>query len=169
MPSSRKRVLRVVLDANVWVSALLWGGKPAEIVKLAELGKIRIFASEEIVREISQVLAYPKLKKVYQASGLSHEELIEAVLKTVKFAKADKKVNVVLEHPADDKFIECALAAGASYIVSGDKHLLKVGAYKKIQILSVHEFLSKNRCDYFLRSVQKAKMKELWDNTDDET
>ena len=141
MPSSKKPELKVVLDANVWVSALLWGGKPAAIIKAAEDRKVSIVASEEIVGEISQVLNYPKLAKICQAEGLRHEELIEAVLKSCKFVKVTKKVKVVLEHPADDKFIECALAAGADYIVSGDKHLLKVGCYGLIHILSVSEFL----------------------------
>ena len=141
MPSSKKHALKAVLDANVWVSALLWGGKPAEIIEAAENRKITIILSEEIVRELSQVLAYPKLKKVYKAEGLSQEDLMEAVLKIGKFVKIAKKVNVVEEHPADDKFIECALAAGAEYIVSGDKHLLKIVNYKKIQILAVNEFL----------------------------
>ena len=61
---------QVVLDANVWISALLWGGKPAEIVKAAEQGKVCLIISEEIIEEISQVLSYPKLKKVYEAEGL---------------------------------------------------------------------------------------------------
>ncbi|MEM3551280.1 MAG: putative toxin-antitoxin system toxin component, PIN family [Candidatus Bathyarchaeia archaeon] len=134
---------RVVLDVNVWVSALLWGGKPAEIIKLAEDGKVLIIVSEEIVGEISQVLNYPKLRKVYQAAGLRHKNMIEALLKVVKFVKVKvaNRVSVVVEHPADDKFIECALASGADYIVSGDKHLLKIGVYKKTRILSVSEFL----------------------------
>jgi predicted nucleic acid-binding protein len=63
------------------------------------------------------------------------------VLKTAKFVKVTKKLHVVKEHPADDKFIECAQAAGADYIVSGDKHLLKVACYKKTQIVSVNEFI----------------------------
>jgi uncharacterized protein len=120
---------------------LLWGGKPAEVIKAAEQGKVRLFTSEEIVREISHVLNYPKLRKVYQAEEMCHEELIEAILKIVRFVKVTRRVKVVLEHPADDKFIECALEAKADYIVSGDRHLLKVGAYKKIQIVSVNEFL----------------------------
>lgn len=140
-PSSRKRVPKVVLDANVWVSALLWGGKPAEIVRAAEDGKVCIVMSEEIIGEISQVLNYPKLRKMYQDAGLRHENLIEAVLKVVKFVKVTEKVNVGVEHPADDKFIECALAASADYIVRGDKHLLKIGEYKKTRVLSVSEFL----------------------------
>jgi putative PIN family toxin of toxin-antitoxin system len=120
---------------------LLWGGKPAEIIRAAEQGKVRLVISEEIVREISQVLNYPKLSKIYRLEGLCHEELIEAVLKIVRFVKVTEAVKVVLEHPADDKFIECALEAKAQYLVSGDKHLLNGGTFKKIQIVSVNEFL----------------------------
>ena len=120
---------------------MLWGGKPAEIIKAAEHGKVRLATSEEIVREISQVLNYPKLRKVYEAEGMCHEELIEAVLKIVRFVQVTRRVKVVLEHPEDDKFIECALEAKADYVVSGDKHLLNVGNYKKIQVVSVNEFL----------------------------
>jgi putative PIN family toxin of toxin-antitoxin system len=141
MPLSKKHALKAVLDTNVWVSALLWGGKPAAVIKAAEEGKVGIFASEEIVVEISQVLAYPKLARICQAECLLHEELIEAVLKVANFVEVTKKVKVVVEHPADDKFIECALAARADYIVSGDKHLLKVGSYEKTRIVSVNEFL----------------------------
>lgn len=141
MPSSKKQELKVVLDANVWISALLWGGKPAEIVKAAEKGRVVIFLSEEIAEEISQVLTYPRIAKVYQAVGLRRVNLVEAMLKIGKFVQVTRKARIVVEHPADDKFIECALAANAEYIVSGDRHLLKVGSYKKIQVLSVSEFL----------------------------
>ncbi len=140
-PSSTKPELKAVLDVNVWVSALLWGGKPAQIVNAAEQNKVRLFVSESIIAETSQVLNYPKLKKAYQSEGLRPEQLIEAVLRVAKFAKAESKVRVVLEHPADDKFIECAIDAKADYVVSGDRHLLKVGKYRRIQIVSVNDFL----------------------------
>lgn len=120
---------------------MLWGGKPAEIIKAAKENKVTILASEQIVGEISQVLTYPKLKKVYQAEGLRSEDLVESVLKIAKFVEVIEEIKVVKEHPADDKFIECASAAGAGYIVSGDKHLLKVACYKKTQIVSVNDFL----------------------------
>ena len=130
-----------MLDTNVWVSALLWGGKPAAIVEAAEKGRLRIFISEEIVAEISQVLAYPKIERIYKTE-LRRQDLIEQVLKIAKFVKATTKVEVVSEHPADNKFLECALAANASHIVSGDKHLLKVVSYKKIQVSPVSDFLA---------------------------
>ncbi len=141
MPSSKKHAPKAVLDANVWVSALLWGGKPVEIIKASEQGKVRLVASEEILREISQVLNYPKLRKVYEVEDMRHEELIEAVLKVVQFVQVSRRVKVVLEHPADDKFLECALEAKADYVVSGDKHLLRVDNFEKIKVVSVREFL----------------------------
>ena len=141
MTSSKKRELRVVLDANVWISALLWGGKPAEIIKSAENRRVSLFTSEEIMMEISSVLAYPRLAKAYQGSGLRREDLVETVLRIGRFVKVKEKVKVVGDYPADDKFLECAFAAGADYIVSGDKHLLKIICHRKTKILSVNDFL----------------------------
>lgn len=111
------------------------------MVRAAEEGRIRIFASKEIIEEISQVLEYPKIKRVYEAAGMRHEELIEAIVGISRLVNASLKVKLIAEHPADDKFIECALAAGAGCIVSGDSHLLKKAGYEKIRIVSVGEFL----------------------------
>jgi uncharacterized protein len=63
------------------------------------------------------------------------------VLKSVNFVTATKKLKVIKEHPADNKILECAIAANAGYVVSGDNHLLNVGNYKKTKILSAKEFL----------------------------
>jgi len=141
LPLSKKRAPRTVLDVNVWISALIWGGKPAEVLIAAENHNITIFLSEEIVQELSRVLAFPKLRKIYVAEGMRQEDLVEEVLRISRFVRGTKQVRVVWEHPADDKFIECAIAADADYLISGNKHLLKIASYKKTQILSVNEFL----------------------------
>lgn len=130
-----------MLDTNVWISALLWGGKPAEIVRAAEQNKFTVFASEQVIGEISQVLTYPKIRDVYQAEGLGIEDLIESILKIVNFVEAIEDIQVVVEHPADNKFIECAKAAKADYIVCGDRRLLNVGCYQKTKIITVNDFL----------------------------
>ena len=67
--------------------------------------------------------------------------MIEQVLRIAKFVEVANKLEVIQEHPADNKILECALAAKADYIVSGDKHLLNVGAYKKTKIVSTNDFL----------------------------
>jgi uncharacterized protein len=109
-------------------------------MEAAEQGKVSISISEDITAEINQVLAYPKLQKIY-CTKLLKEELIEQVLKIAKFVNVIDKVEVIKDHIADNKFLECALAAKADYIVSGDKHVLNVVAYKKIKMLSVSDFL----------------------------
>jgi putative PIN family toxin of toxin-antitoxin system len=86
-------------------------------------------------------LAYPRLKRIYEDTGLDRQELIETVLRIGKLVELNTKVNIIHEDPADNKFIECALASNADYIVSGDKHLLKLNRYDKTQILQVSEFL----------------------------
>jgi len=140
MPSSKKHVLKIVLDTNVWISALIWGGKPVAIVEAAEQGMVDIFVSKSVIAEISQVLSYPKIEKVYN-SQLTRQQLMGQILKNVKFVEATVKLKVIKEHPADDKIIECAVSAKADYIVSGDKHLLNVLFYQKTQIVSVNEFI----------------------------
>jgi putative PIN family toxin of toxin-antitoxin system len=97
--------------------------------------------SEEIVGEISQTLAYPRLRQVYANSGATRQELIETVLQIGKLLEVTKRLNVIREDPADNKFIECAAAGEADYLVSGDKHLLKIDRYQKTRILPVREFL----------------------------
>ncbi len=100
-----------------------------------------VFISEEITAEINQVLAYPKLVRIYKTTELDKDELMQQVLRIVKFVKVASKVNVIQEHASDNKFLDCALDSKADYIVSGDKHVLNVVSYKKIKMLTVSGFL----------------------------
>ena len=83
---------------------------------------------------------YPKLEKVYRGR-LNHEDLIEQVLKIAKFVKPTSKVLVIQEHPADNSVLECALATCADYIISGDKHILKLASFEKTKVVSANDFL----------------------------
>jgi hypothetical protein len=119
---------------------MIWGGSPANIIKAAEEGRISIIASEQIVREINQTLAYPRLREIYEGAGIGRDELIEAVLRVAKMVEVTKKIELIQEDPADNKFLECALDGKADYIVSGGSHLLRIGQYQRIQILTVRQF-----------------------------
>jgi putative PIN family toxin of toxin-antitoxin system len=140
-PSSKKRKLKAVLDTNVWVSAMIWGGLPAEVISAAENKRICIITSEAIIEEINQTLAYPRLRRVYEDAGVNRQELIEAALRIGKLVEVKTKVNVVHEDPADNKFLECAFDGKADFLVTGDEHLLRIGHYKATRIVSVRQFL----------------------------
>jgi putative PIN family toxin of toxin-antitoxin system len=131
----------VVIDTNVVVSALLFGGVPGQLIHLWKTGAIRPYASREMVDEYIQVLAYPKFE-------LSEQEinflLYHEMLPYFETIAAIPGKRIVKSDPSDDKFIWCAETAGAPIIISGDRHLLRMKTYGKIEIVSVVEFCERN-------------------------
>jgi putative PIN family toxin of toxin-antitoxin system len=133
--------VRVVLDTNVVVSALLFTGISSKLVPLWEGGGITALVSRGILEEYLRVLSYPKFKlSEGDIKGLIQEEL----LPYVDVVKPWRRLRAVDRDPSDDKFVECAVAGKARVIISGDKDLLSIGRYRKILIQSPAQFLEKN-------------------------
>jgi len=130
--------MRVVLDTNVIISALLFTGRTSELTPLWQRGEITPLLSRDILDEYIKVLAYPK----FRLTATEIESLIEKeVLPYVQVIKPRRRLRVVRRDPSDDKFIECAVAGKSRIIVSGDKDLLSVGTYRQITILTPVQFL----------------------------
>jgi putative PIN family toxin of toxin-antitoxin system len=133
--------LKVVIDTNVVISGLLFGGTPGKLIPLWQKRAIRPMASKQIIDEYLQVLTYPRFK-------LDEAEinfiLYREILPYFDITEAPSKKRVIAEDPADDKFIHCALSGKATHIISGDKHLLALKDYHDIKILSPSEFLKTN-------------------------
>ena len=127
---------KIVIDTNIYISAIFWGGKPRAIVDLGRIGQLLIFSSSEIEREIE--------KKLTTKFGLSGEEAAQILIDFSAFTMAVKifpRIKVINDDPDDDKFIECAVASRADFIVSGDKHLLDLEEYEGIKIMKAADFL----------------------------
>jgi putative PIN family toxin of toxin-antitoxin system len=124
--------MRVVIDTNVFVSSF-FGGKPRQIIDLWKKGEITICLSPDIIEEYVEVL---------RRLGLEDEpeigEFIDLFAKKHRllFATKTPSLRIVREDPADDKFIECAVALKARVIITGDKRLKAIGHYTGIKILS---------------------------------
>ena len=120
---------------------MIWGGLPAQIIEAAEGNKISVVVSEEIVEEINRTLQYHRLREVYETAGVNLQQLTTLVLRIGKLVQVKSNVKVITDDASDNKIIDCALASGADFIVSGDKHLLTVKKYGSLRILSVSEFI----------------------------
>jgi putative PIN family toxin of toxin-antitoxin system len=130
--------VRVVLDTNVVVSALLFTGISSKLVPLWQGDVITVLVSRGILEEYLRVLSYPKFKlSEGDIKGLIQEEL----LPYVEVVKPGRRLRVVDRDPSDDKFVECAVAGKAGVIISGDKDLPSIGRYQKILIQSPAQFL----------------------------
>jgi putative PIN family toxin of toxin-antitoxin system len=123
---------KLVLDTNVLVSALI-STKSNPALLLDAAGKnYSLFISKDILSELEGVISRDKF-------GFSDEKIdsaIEAILSFSEVMNHEIKLDVVKSDPDDNKILECAVACGASYIVSGDKHLLNLKEYENIKIIS---------------------------------
>jgi len=128
---------RVVLDANVYISAFLSPGKPREILELARKGKIRVLISEPILSEIERVLRTKLRRPEWQITTT-----LSAFKNISTLVFPSLKLSVIKEHEADNRIIECAVEGTAQYVISGDRrHVLPLKEYQGVKILSPTEFL----------------------------
>jgi len=126
-----------VIDTNVYISAIFWGGKPRKVVDLGRDKKIHIFSSVDIEKEVAE--------KLMTKFKFDEEEVNQILLDISTFTipvRVTKRIQAVTDDPDDDKFIECAVSCKADYIISGDRHLLALKEYAGIKILRASEFLS---------------------------
>ena len=143
MPSLRRRRPRLVLDSNVWISAFLFGGKPAATINLAQEGRVRILMSTDLILEIGRALRYKKLKRILERSKRSTETVVAQILAATQLAEAKSRRSWITQDPADDIVLNCAVENSADYIISGDQHILRPKRIGGIEILTPTEFLQR--------------------------
>ncbi|MGC2063976.1 MAG: putative toxin-antitoxin system toxin component, PIN family [Thermodesulfovibrionales bacterium] len=138
MGKKEKELKRVVFDTNVLISSILFKGELARIVDLWKEGRIVPVVSRETFDEFRSVLGYPKfgltkneIKAIIEDEVLPYFEIVEIV----------GEVSGVCRDPDDEKFLACALSSAAHFIVSGDKDLCDLGAYKTIKIITASALL----------------------------
>ena len=131
--------MKVVLDTNVLVSGVFFGGQPGKILKAWRDGEVLLVLSDEILKEYIDVLG--RLEK--QHPPIEAEPIIELILAGSKIVSAPPLGDSVSSDPDDDKFIACAIAAKANVVVSGDKHLVSVDGFKGLAILKPSEYVKK--------------------------
>ena len=129
--------MRVILDTNILVSALLFSGEPGRIVEGWKSGAFIPVFSRETFDEFRRVLSYPK----FSLTAKEITTLIEdEVLPYCEDIDVVEDIVGVCRDPADDPFLSCAVAANADFIISGDKDLLTLGSFRNLPIVTASEF-----------------------------
>jgi putative PIN family toxin of toxin-antitoxin system len=130
---------KTVIDTNVIISAVRWGGIPRQVFEQITLDKSELIMSYEQLLEVEHTARYPRLN----LSPADIEVLMEFIKITFTLVYIPKKLNVIKEDPSDNIILETATDHNAEYVISGDKHLLKLKQYKNIKIVTPKEFLLK--------------------------
>jgi len=129
-------LIRLVLDSNVIISGIVFGGKPRRLLQHIIEGRLELYLSKEIIDEVIGILR-KKFKFPHRMLLAVENELASISI----IIEPDIKVDFITEDEDDNKILECALAAECKYIVSGDHHLLSIGKYQSIEIKTISEFL----------------------------
>ncbi len=128
--------MRVVLDTNIFISAVL-GGRLGIIIDEWKAGKFKLIVTDAVAREYLEVINRPKFK-------IPQDEIIatsDYLLQLAEFVTPEEEILVIVADPTDNKFLEAALAGKVDYIVSGDNHLLEIGSFREIPIITAREFI----------------------------
>jgi len=131
--------VRIVVDTNVFISGAFFSGPPFQILQAWRDRRIQIALSQEILQEYQRVAETLAAKH----PGVHLDSVLDLLsIKADLFSSPDLP-NPVCQDKADDKFLACALAAGARTVVSGDRHLLKVDGYRGIEVIRPREFVQR--------------------------
>ncbi len=133
--------MRVVLDTNVLISSLFWKGKLALLSELINKQKIILCFSKSTLNELVRVSSYFHIAKKIKEENIDFDKIITKLISKSVLTIPNFVPNVIKEDPSDNKFLACAISAQASFIISGDNHLLKLKEFQGIPIVSPKEFL----------------------------
>ena len=130
--------MNIAADTNFLVSATQWNYSVShKLLQKLIINNVEIFTTKEVLDELAEVL-----KRDFLYNEEEIKNILERVLQFVTLVTSSKKLDIVKEDPDDNKIIECAIESNADYIISYDKHLLKLKEYENIKIITPEEALS---------------------------
>jgi len=135
-------MIRVVVDANVFVSALLNPqGAPAQVFDAWRTEQFQLVVSGAILEEIGRVLRYPRIARYHRWSEERLRLFLDDLSHLAMHTPGEITLAVIQGDPPDNRYLECAVEGEAAYIVSGDRLLLDLREYQGVRILSPRAFL----------------------------
>jgi len=132
--------VKVILDTNVFISGIFFGGPPGKILQGWRDGRFTLVLSPAILEEYQRVAE--ALSKKYPPVDLT--QLLELIVVEADMIQAEPLKEPVSADPDDDMFIACALSSGARLIISGDKHLHDVDGFNGIEVMKPKAFVDRH-------------------------
>lgn len=130
-------MIRVVVDTNIYVSTILFGGTSEAVLALTRAGVVDLFISPAIQKELKSVL-----RLTFGWTVLQVREALAEVNAVASLVKSSVRLSGILAYDQDHRILECALAAQAQFLVTGDKkHLQPLKTFRGIRIVSPRDFL----------------------------
>ncbi|MFZ1623906.1 MAG: putative toxin-antitoxin system toxin component, PIN family [Gammaproteobacteria bacterium] len=135
--------VRIVLDTNIVISALLWRGAPHELLAcLRQHSSVDLFSSSTLLEELAAVLSRPAIAQRLTTIGKSSRDVLTDYVEAIELVEPIELPRVARD-PDDNHVLACALAANADVLVSGDADLLSLDTFRNIRILTARQLLDR--------------------------
>lgn len=128
--------MRLVLDTNIALSGLLWGGPPGRLIDSAIAGDIELASSAALLAELQGVLTRSKFADQLARRNITVADVFDGYASLVVIVTPAAIEPTIKRDPADDQVLATALSAKADLIVSGDDHLLDLKRFREIDIVT---------------------------------
>ena len=128
--------MRIVLDTNVLISAVGWGGIPEQVLAAGLSGRFQLCTSSTLLVELERVLAYPTVARAVERRNFLGAEIARMYRQSAMVIETTALLRPVSRDPDDDHVLACALSARADYLVSGDDDLLSLAVFEGIEIVN---------------------------------
>lgn len=144
--TARRSKSTVVIDTNLFISAIIRGGTPYKLLKAWQQEKFLLVITEDLVEEIAEVLYRPSIYQKYTLNKDEIQKFFKGITLSARFITPLNvhKLPIYSRDPKDDILLSCALGGKADYLVTGDKDLLVLNenpALGNLKIISAKEFL----------------------------
>ncbi len=134
--------MRIVIDTNVLISGVFFGGFSRKILSSVVGQKITACATTEIINEYEEIVQ----EMIDRKQGHIDKSILSPLIKVMEIIEPITHIEICRD-PDDNKFLECAKDSHALYIVSGDKDLLVIKEYENVQIVTAKDFYEKYMSD----------------------
>ncbi len=130
-------MIRFTSDTNIYVSSFNFGGQPKQVLSSARREDLRLVVSRPILEEIARTL-----RNKFAWSEFDISETEADILTFADLISPIEQIEAVKDDPTDNRILECAVAGRSDYIVTGDKHLLRLVQFSEIRIVTPAQFLT---------------------------
>ena len=134
---------KITVDTNVLVSATFWSGASHKIIEKVEEKKLTLILSPAIIKEYAEVLEYDEIQEKIKHKNLEMKMTVQKIVALSTIGEPTEEIQMVEDDPDDDAILECAVEGNIDFIISQDKHLLKLKEFRRIPILKPEDFLTK--------------------------
>ncbi|MFH1209698.1 MAG: putative toxin-antitoxin system toxin component, PIN family [archaeon] len=133
--------MRITVDTNILISATFWKGNSFRIIEKVENKELELVLSKDIIKEFIGVLNYEEIQDKIKDKNLEMQKTVEDIISISIVIEPQQKFDIIKDDVKDNIIIESAFEGKVDYIITKDKHLLKLKEFRSIKIISPEEFL----------------------------